>query len=109
MSEKETPLNINKFEFKMSSDHRRVLDVPIGGRILNSQQMDSTAFPGRSARPGDPQYDQNFGQTAFSRAGTFHENQDYYSGSKPRYAGPMSSALAGGTGLPKDTRGENFV
>lgn len=88
--------------------------LPIGGRILNNKPMESTLISGRSARPGDAPFDQNFGQTqnTFARATTYVENQDTFK--QPRnahfeYAGTTSNALAGGAGATKDATGAGFA
>ncbi len=89
-------------------------ELTVGARIHNNQPVESQVISGRSARPGDPTFTQNFGatQNTFARATTYMENQDHYS--KPRtahfeYAGATSNTLAGGTGLPKDSRGDGFA
>ena len=61
-------------------------DLPHGRRIINVPPTDSKLVAGRSARPGDPSYDQNFGvtQNTFTRATTHYDNQDLRS--RPRNA-----------------------
>ena len=49
--------------------------MPLGRKIINAPAMASNLVPGRSARPGDPSFDQNFATATagFNRADTHHE------------------------------------
>ena len=77
-----------------------------GHRIINVGPTDSKLFGQRSARPGEPQFDQNFGKMddTFARATTGHELL------RDRTAAPSGgSSLRGGIGKEIDTRGDAFA
>ena len=82
-------------------------DLPQGRRIINVGPTDSRLFEQRSARPGEPQFDQNFGRMddTFARATTGHELL------RDRNAAPSGggSSLRGGIGKQIDTRGDAFA
>ena len=42
-------------------------DLPSGRRIINMPPTESKLIQGRSARPGDPSFDQNFGASRFNQ------------------------------------------
>ena len=76
-------------------------DLGPGRRIINVGPTDSKLFGQRSARPGDPGFDQNFGSETFAR--------DTMGGELLRDRTPAGSSLRGGMGKPIDTSGDAFA
>lgn len=79
-----------------------------GRKIINVGPTDSKLISNRSARPGDPSFDQAFGQQAmgdtFARGTVIHDNDSLR---KPRahfdQAVPTGTSLLGGVGRSRDT------
>ena len=98
---------------------RTSADMGPGRRIINVGPTQSNLVAGRSARPGDPGFDQNFGDTmnnTFARAATQHgidDNMRRATLKTPYFeqaAAPNTTShnLRGGIGAPPEAKGDAF-
>lgn len=62
-------------------------ELPLGRRIFNVPPTDSKLVAGRSARPGDPGYDQDFGAGGTRGAGGLVRTNTQTGGYEPRNKG----------------------
>ena len=93
------------------SRHDRSTDFGQGRRIINVPPTESKLISGRSAAPGDPTFDQNFGMTqnTFARAGsTVHDPSSRLRTPHFDHAHATSASLKGGLGKQINTRGDDL-